>query len=343
MGATLSSSGRRRSRNGQDVEIGSATGPSPSGHGSTLSTISTMANLGSFSHPQPPKVQPTCTIRSVLNLKKQSLKVFPDTSNPGKYLLSFAVDTIRPCSASVYLMAYEKESKTGGPPRIKSKHSKSAVAVALFTKGLEQLYTMAPNASLPLGGYEPEELAAPKGARYPLVIRLETIPLLAPPEQGCGATQTQTTYATLARQPDGTYEAQVVKQVLWVDNVSYVLHEIFGIERNADDKTSAEDNSKDCVICLEEIRDTLALPCRHLCMCSDCAKALRYQTNKCPICRCVVDSLLQIKLTSRCTKPQSNALDIDATAQSSSESASTKCHLPAGLITQPKALPIYNV
>jgi len=31
---------------------------------------------------------------------------------------------------------------------------------------------------------------------------------------------------------------------------------------------------------------------------SDCAKVLRYQTNKCPICRCSVESLLQIKVNS---------------------------------------------
>lgn len=29
---------------------------------------------------------------------------------------------------------------------------------------------------------------------------------------------------------------------------------------------------------------------------SDCAKVLRYQTNKCPICRQPVESLLQIKV-----------------------------------------------
>ena len=29
---------------------------------------------------------------------------------------------------------------------------------------------------------------------------------------------------------------------------------------------------------------------------SDCAKVLRYQTNKCPICRQAVESLLQIKV-----------------------------------------------
>ena len=36
-------------------------------------------------------------------------------------------------------------------------------------------------------------------------------------------------------QSDGSYEAVVLKQVLWVSGTSYVLHEIFGIDRSADD------------------------------------------------------------------------------------------------------------
>ncbi|CAI5537561.1 unnamed protein product [Closterium sp. Naga37s-1] len=40
---------------------------------------------------------------------------------------------------------------------------------------------------------------------------------------------------------------------------------------------------QECVVCLEDPRDTLVLPCRHLCLCLHCAKALRFQSNKCPI------------------------------------------------------------
>ena len=43
-------------------------------------------------------------------------------------------------------------------------------------------------------------------------------------------------------------------------------------------------------------RDTTALPCRHMCMCHTCANELKTQTNKCPICRNVISSLLHIKI-----------------------------------------------
>jgi hypothetical protein len=83
-----------------------------------------------------------------------------------------------------------------------------------------------------------------------------------------------------------------------------MLHEIYGYsDGDADTATlnendtnaaavlsSAEDNEDDeskgeCVVCLASPRDTLALPCRHLCLCLDCARTLRTQSNRCPMCR----------------------------------------------------------
>jgi len=44
-----------------------------------------------------------------------------------------------------------------------------------------------------------------------------------------------------------------------------------------------------------ESRDTLILPCRHLCLCNGCADNLRYQANNCPICRAKFYALLQVR------------------------------------------------
>ena len=56
-----------------------------------------------------------------------------------------------------------------------------------------------------------------------------------------------------------------------------------------------EDTSSECVICLVEMRDTLILPSRHLCLCNCCADNLRYQASNCPICRSPFRALLQIR------------------------------------------------
>ena len=39
----------------------------------------------------------------------------------------------------------------------------------------------------------------------------------------------------------------------------------------------ADDSGADCVVCMCEIRDTIILPCRHLCLCYTCAESLRFQ------------------------------------------------------------------
>lgn len=66
---------------------------------------------------------------------------------------------------------------------------------------------------------------------------------------------------------------------------------------NIDDEN--EDNSGECVICMSDTRDTLILPCRHLCLCNSCADSLRYQANNCPICRAPFRALLQIRAVQR--------------------------------------------
>ncbi len=48
------------------------------------------------------------------------------------------------------------------------------------------------------------------------------------------------------------------------------------------------------MVCMCDSRDTIILPCRHLCLCNACADSLRYQANNCPICRAPFRALLQV-------------------------------------------------
>ena len=63
----------------------------------------------------------------------------------------------------------------------------------------------------------------------------------------------------------------------------FICLTLFSFFQPSDDENS--DNSNECVVCLSDLRDTLILPCRHLCLCNSCADTLRYQANNCPICR----------------------------------------------------------
>nr|XP_032823923.1 E3 ubiquitin-protein ligase RNF26 [Petromyzon marinus] len=49
-----------------------------------------------------------------------------------------------------------------------------------------------------------------------------------------------------------------------------------------------EDNHKSCVICQDQAKGTVLLPCRHLCLCSACARTIMrgpFNQQKCPLCR----------------------------------------------------------
>lgn len=57
-----------------------------------------------------------------------------------------------------------------------------------------------------------------------------------------------------------------------------------------------------------DTRDTLILPCRHLCLCNSCADSLRYQANNCPICRAPFRALLQIRAVQKSVNGTTNVL-----------------------------------
>lgn len=70
-----------------------------------------------------------------------------------------------------------------------------------------------------------------------------------------------------------------------------------------------------------DVRDTLILPCRHLCLCNSCADSLRYQANNCPICRAPFRALLQIRALHKSANSASNpALHPEGSCE----------HIPAG-------------
>lgn len=127
--------------------------------------------------------------------------------------------------------------------------------------------------------------------------------------------QAQTTFAFVQKVQDAAgdvWTARHVIQKIWVKGTSYELQEIYGMEPGkpaggaggggtasgevVDGLTAEAVDGSECVICMSAPRDTTALPCRHHCMCRDCADALKNQTNKCPICRNVIHSLLHIKI-----------------------------------------------
>ncbi|XP_058101806.1 probable E3 ubiquitin-protein ligase LUL2 [Magnolia sinica] len=253
--------------------------------------------------PSPPapyvEHQKAVTIRNDVNLKKETLRVEPDEENPGKYLVAFTFDATVAGSITVIFFA-----KEGTDCNLTSmKESLEPITVS-FQQGLGQKFRQPSGTGIDFSIFDESELLKEGDTEvYPLAVKAEASPVedneSAAGTPTPGNINSQITQAVFEKKEKGEYQVRVVKQILWVNGMRYELQEIYGIGNSVDNDFDGNDPGKECVICLSEPRDTTVLPCRHMCMCSGCAKVLRFQTNRCPICRQPVERLLEIKVNNR--------------------------------------------
>ncbi|KAK2571929.1 E3 ubiquitin-protein ligase MGRN1 [Acropora cervicornis] len=212
----------------------------------------------SFPYPQSPGNEPTKTLRSLVNLRKDSLKLVK-SSDHKSYFIEFVFDADVKCSVTIHYKATEDLST--GLAIYTSREPFASSPKSYFSKGSGQL-----------------EFCPLKSSFFPVVVQID------------------------------------------VDGLCYLLQEIYGIENKVNQKSvkeeeyDLEETGLECVICMSDMRDTLILPCRHLCLCRECAESLRYQANNCPICRSPFHALLQIRAFVKKdgnARPQGNENDED--------------------------------
>ncbi|TRY83983.1 hypothetical protein DNTS_006299 [Danionella cerebrum] len=211
------------------------------------------------------------------------------------YSVEFCFDTDARVAVTLYCQAFEEFSN--GMAIYTAKNPSMVSQTVHYKRGINQQFSL-PSFKIDFSKWKPEELNfdLDKGV-FPLVIQ-------AIVDDGDDVTgHSHVLLAAFERHVDGSFSVKPLKQKQIVDRVSYLLQEIYGIEnRNNQESKSTEDensdNSSECVVCLSDLRDTLILPCRHLCLCNACADTLRYQANNCPICRLhesAFRALLQIR------------------------------------------------
>ncbi|KAL3623330.1 putative E3 ubiquitin-protein ligase log2 [Castilleja foliolosa] len=260
--------------------------------------------------PPPPYVehQKAVTIRNDVNLKKETLRIEPDEGNPGKYLVTFTFDAtvagrlagdfqlagpLKIINIAVIFFAKEGEDCCLTP----MKENLHPPITVHFQQGLGQKFKQPSGTGIDFSMFEDVELLkAVDMDIYPLAVKAEASTDAHSGNLDSASTNSQITQAVFEKDK-GEYHVRVMKQILWVNGMRYELQEIYGIGNSVEGEVDVNDPGKECVICLSEPRDTTVLPCRHMCMCSNCAKVLRFQTNRCPICRQPVERLLEIKVS----------------------------------------------
>jgi len=248
-----------------------------------------------FPYPPPQANEPTKTLKSLVNIRRDSLhftKAKVEEGAKKKYNIEFTFDCDVRVSITVYYLCVE-ELVSGGlvlTPKDKSVTSPTYQ----FRRGAGQVFNQ-PDHTFTPENFESELLSYVPG------MDLLPVAVHCVAEEGDEPRQSHLTIGIVEKQSDGQWALKAIKQKLFVDGLCYLLQEIYGIENKiveggyGGEDDDIEDTGAECVVCMSDMRDTLILPCRHLCLCYTCADSLRYQANNCPICRAPFRALLQIR------------------------------------------------
>nr|XP_020444466.1 RING finger protein 157 isoform X2 [Monopterus albus] len=295
-----------------------------------------------FPYAAPPPQEPVKTLRSLINIRKDTLRLvrcsedlkLPGDDAAGKtracYNVEFTFDADTQVAITIYYQAIE-EFHNGVPVYLPQDSSLQSETVH-FKRGVCQQFCL-PSHTVNLSEWADDELLFDMDKEvFPMVVQA----VVDEGEEHLG--HSHILLATFEKHMDGSYCVKPLKQKQVVDGVSYLLQEIYGIENKYNSQESKvandeiSDNSAECVVCLSDVRDTLILPCRHLCLCNACADTLRYQANCCPICRLPFRALLQIRAMRKKLSPLSptsfNPVITSQTSDSEEHSASE--HIPPG-------------
>ncbi|XP_044794532.2 E3 ubiquitin ligase RNF157 isoform X4 [Bubalus bubalis] len=294
-----------------------------------------------FPYAAPPPQEPVKTLRSLINIRKDTLRLVKcaeEVKTPGEevgrakvhYNVEFTFDTDARVAITIYYQATE-EFQNGIASYIPKDNSLQSETVH-YKRGVCQQFCL-PSHTVDPSEWAEEELGFDLDREvYPLVVHA----VVDEGDEYFG--HCHVLLGTFEKHSDGTFCVKPLKQKQVVDGVSYLLQEIYGIENkyNTQESKVAEDevsdNSAECVVCLSDVRDTLILPCRHLCLCNTCADTLRYQANNCPICRLPFRALLQIRAMRKKLGPLSPASfnPILSSQTSDSEEHSSSENIPPG-------------
>eukprot|EP01127_Copromyxa_protea_P005571 TRINITY_DN15472_c0_g1_i1.p1 TRINITY_DN15472_c0_g1~~TRINITY_DN15472_c0_g1_i1.p1 ORF type:complete len:331 (-),score=61.24 TRINITY_DN15472_c0_g1_i1:190-1182(-) len=251
------------------------------------------------------------SVRSCVNFRKESVKFLP--SEDGKTgVFHFLFDTMEPCTVQL---------------KFKSPNEDCTLDPRAYSSGLGQICQLPFNLrelqfQREEEGEEGETDDKPRlGAEFSIVLKAKGTPGAGTQEtSGYDIRKQITSFSInqLVLEDETTvFDVKLLQQVVSHNGNSYVIHDIFGLEN-----TTKETDC--CVICLAEEKNTICIPCRHLCVCQDCAQVLKFQSNKCPICRTPVRAMLNVKFSK--DKQDTNiAMDSDEeTSLSSTEEELTR-------------------
>eukprot|EP01080_Neovahlkampfia_damariscottae_P005530 gene5530-9347_t len=222
--------------------------------------------------PVVPKIKKTMLVKSKLNLLKNSLLLVP--SSELSYIVQFDVNSEIPFEVSICLLSSEKHPDDFllQIPNVQMKNEKTVT------------YTSHLDYPIDMNIYQDDSVTS-----YPLLIQLKSTE-----KDENNEYQYQLNYCSIDKvENKNDFTINLMKQkIILKGQVFELTGEIYGNEQ----EDLMNEDSKNCVICIAEEADVAVLPCRHMCLCLGCAKLLKQQSNKCPLCRTIIESIVKIPI-----------------------------------------------
>eukprot|EP00058_Branchiostoma_floridae_P021670 XP_002607160.1 hypothetical protein BRAFLDRAFT_118649 [Branchiostoma floridae] len=261
-----------------------------------------------FPYPAPQPNEPTKTLKSLVNIRKDSLRLVriddPEPEEEGeeedeeketspKYNVEFTFDTDVKVGITIHYFATEEIINglavyTSNDPTLTSE-------TVHYKRGASQTFSL-PSHVLDPGMWNMDDFSYDADKQViPMVIQCC---VEEEEEHAENLGHAHMLFATFEKNSEDFFSVKPLKQ------------------KQMHQEDDIDDSGSECVICMSDIRDTLILPCRHLCLCNGCADSLRYQASNCPICRQPFRALLQMRAMRKKTSltpavtPQSEADEV---------------------------------
>nr|CAD1829614.1 unnamed protein product [Ananas comosus var. bracteatus] len=200
------------------------------------------------------------TVKSLINVHKDSIWIEPDEWEPDCHLVSFSFDSLAAGSFTIFYFA--KEEQYCGFSQVYPNMDRPVKVP--FRQGFGQRFIQPPRSGTDLGFFEYNELSRPlHGNVFPLVLYAESY--CEPISPSTASKCTQVTQAVIEKVDDGPFgfQVKVKRQLLWVNGECYD-QEFFGVGSSPEAEIGTNISDIECVICMFNARDTALLPCRHM-------------------------------------------------------------------------------
>lgn len=258
-----------------------------------------------------PPVKMGQRVNNVFILRKENIQLIPISTQPQTYLVEFTFKADVEGTVQIFFNADEKVHLTTVNGQTFVQHISYTSRTPFdnptpFSPAESQVFRQREQFALHLANATASQLKYSRESTYPLVIKLDTS---SPSANTAITTTTVRSHITLAEFSfaDSRPSLRVIEQKVLIGGTIFSMQDLYGIRASYNANQSgpagtAEDSFAECVVCLTEPSTTAVQPCKHLCLCDDCARLLTLEVDaqqKCPVCRTHIGKLLRIVDTGR--------------------------------------------